>query len=192
MQRRFGSIGRWTIAGALVLLSMVGGSARGAQIPGTQERPDFYERMLVENPFSEGGNAEARIAAYEQWLEEQKPLEAVEGETEVERLRRQRFNARFEEYRIKSQMIVGGIARVDDLSKDLTDSALALARTDEERLAILERGVGAALWIERILADRFEGGSGAPADLAAAIGHRLRCKPLRQAATDRNRCGRSR
>lgn len=173
MQRRFGSIGRWTIAGALVLLSMVGGSARGAQIPGTQERPDFYERMLVENPFSEGGNAEARIAAYEQWLEEQKPLEAVEGETEVERLRRQRFNARFEEYRIKSQMIVGGIARVDDLSKDLTDSALALARTDEERLAILERGVGAALWIERILADRFEGGSGAPADLAAAIGHRL-------------------
>ncbi|HAN98556.1 MAG TPA: hypothetical protein DCQ98_14485 [Planctomycetaceae bacterium] len=173
MQRRFGSIGRWTIAGVLVLLSMIGGSARGAQIPGTQERPDFYERMRVENPFSEGGNGEARIAAYEQWLEEQKPLEAVEGETEVERLRRQRFNARFEEYRIKFEMIGSGIARVDELSKDLTNSTLALARTDEERLAVLERGVGAALLIERILVDRFEVGVVETADLAAAIGHRL-------------------
>ncbi len=151
MRRQYESIVRASLAGLIMLLAALGGTTAVAQVP---MPPDFYERMRIENPFAEGGNAESRIAAFKKWLDEQKPREPAAGETPKERLLRERFNARVEEYRIVGEQIAGGTMAFQGRQFELIDAALALAADDAERVMILEIGVGAALLNERIAYDK--------------------------------------
>ena len=88
-------------------------------------------------------------------------LEIRDGDSELRRLLKQRYNAAGEELRARAMLYGGGRTSLEDLAacvERFTKAGAELAESPVEKVKELELAHNAAQWIEAIVSEKFEHG----------------------------------